>query len=161
MAATRFEALARSLLAFPSRRALFSLGLSGLLGVAGIEIIDARKKKKKKCKKKCPVCQRCKKGKCKPKANGTACGENRTCGTGECLCAAEFAPCDGACCGECDPDIGAICAAECPPDSIILSPCDIGECCACDIGKRLCNGACVDGCPSGQRLNNACQCVVG
>jgi hypothetical protein len=100
----RFDALVRNLTVEGSRRRLLGLlggtALGGLLAT-GFDHDAEAKKKKKKCKKKCAECQQCKKGKCKPKANGT------TCSTGFCQ--------DGTCIGE----------GNCPPAQV----CEISEVC--------------------------------
>lgn len=85
MDALRFADLARAFVTTGTRRATLGLGAAGLLGVLGLDDADAKRKKgknknknKKKCKK-CGACQACKKGKCKPAAAGTPCGEGQQC----------------------------------------------------------------------------------
>src|SRR5687767_7520879 len=88
MDALRLADLARAFVVTETRRATLGLGAAGLLGALGLADADAKKKKgknKKKCKK-CGPCQACKKGKCKPVAAGTSCGEGRQCfANGQCV----------------------------------------------------------------------------
>jgi hypothetical protein len=82
MDATRFDTLIRSLTDGSSRRAALGVGLGGVLAALGLGESEAKKKRrrKKKCKRTCGPCQRCKKGKCRPKPAGIPCGDG-----GECL----------------------------------------------------------------------------
>jgi hypothetical protein len=87
MDAARFDLLARTFVGTASRRTTLGLSAAGLLGALGWDETDAKKKGKneKKCKK-CGPCKRCKKGKCKPKAAGTSCGEGKQCfANGQCV----------------------------------------------------------------------------
>jgi len=158
----RFDRLARFVARGATRRATFGLAIA--TGLSALFTGEAKKRKKKKCKK-CSVCQKCKKGKCKPKPNGTACGENRTCGSSQCLCAPGFFPCDSGCCPSCDSGsiVQGVCIAACPAGASLQGPCDQGQglCCACDVGRVVCNDTCVFACESGQRFNDACECVAG
>jgi hypothetical protein len=83
----RFDRLARTLATVGTRRALVQvLPLIGGLGALSCTTATAKKRKsKKKCKKPCGSCATCKKGKCKPKADGTVCGPDQVCSTGECI----------------------------------------------------------------------------
>jgi hypothetical protein len=89
MDAARFDCFARTLVGTATRRTTLGLSVAGLLGALGWDETDAKKKgkNKKKCKKKCGPCQKCKKGKCKPKkAVGTPCGEGKQCfANGQCV----------------------------------------------------------------------------
>jgi hypothetical protein len=165
MEANRFDELLRSMADAPSRRgiargltSLFLAGpLAALLG-SGDTVAKKRKKKKKKCKS-CTVCQQCKKGKCKPKPEGTDCGANRVCQTGACVCptsccsnddcgfqgACEAGVCDcksGArfCQDTCIPEDGCCTDEECPGGT--GQTCQNGQC-ACPSGQKDCGGACI------------------
>jgi hypothetical protein len=59
-------------------RLLGGLVLGALLGLLGLQGVDA------KCRKKCGPCQRCKKGKCKPKSAGATCAGG-ACQGGTCV----------------------------------------------------------------------------
>jgi predicted outer membrane repeat protein len=80
---------ARAFVATGTRRTTLGLAAASLLGALGWDEIEAKKgkdKNKKKCKKKCGPCKTCKKGKCKPVAAGTPCGEGQQCfANGECV----------------------------------------------------------------------------
>jgi len=88
MDTNRFGHLTKTLSA-GSRRGLFHvlpLLLTGALGALSLPDAAAKKRKaKKKCKKPCGPCATCKKGKCKPKADGTGCGPDQICSGGVCL----------------------------------------------------------------------------
>ena len=78
----RFDALTPTLTTTGSRRGitrlLAGLTLGGSLGLLRLSQAEA------KCKKTCGPCKRCTKGKCKPKAAGTACAGG-TCQRGRCI----------------------------------------------------------------------------
>lgn len=91
----QFDTMTRIISTLLSRRTLAgALGLS----VLGLESADAKKKDKhkKKCKKKCGPCEKCKKGKCKPKRAGTPCGAGQ-----QCFVDGACKACD-VCLGDCD-----------------------------------------------------------
>jgi hypothetical protein len=91
----RIDRLARALAAAPSRRQLtrwlaaatLAAGLTGV--AAGADPASGAKKENAKqpktCKPKCPTCQRCRRGTCKPAADGRRCGAGRTCEGGACV----------------------------------------------------------------------------
>lgn len=83
----RIDRMVRSLGLLAPRRAALGLGAVSLLGALGLDDSEAKKgKHKKTCKKKCGPCANCKKGKCKPVAAGTPCGEGQQCfASGECV----------------------------------------------------------------------------
>jgi hypothetical protein len=90
MDAQRFDILARSLIATPSRRgisrALAGLTLGGMLiPLLGTNYGDAKKKRKKNCKKPCGACQSCRKGKCKTQPDEAVCGNDGRCRSGVCI----------------------------------------------------------------------------
>jgi hypothetical protein len=87
--AVHFDALTRWLSDRSSRRTALGLTLGGLAGGLAAGDVGA-KKHQKKCKKKCGPCRKCKRGKCKPKANGTPCGTSTHGGT-------TLRCCNGAC----------------------------------------------------------------
>lgn len=107
----RFDDFARALIA-PSRRTVLGLTVGGLFSSLGLTAAPAKKRKnKKKCKKQCGPCQSCKKGKCKPKPDDSACQ-----GTGRCLK------------GQCNPlPICVQALQECPPVGSTVDCCS-GEC---------------------------------
>lgn len=129
-----FDALLRILARRRSALALLSaFGVGSLLSAE-----SAAKRRKKKCKKKkCGLCQKCKKGKCKPQPDGADCGGGASCQQGECICPTE-------CCSD----------ADCPGEQV----CDDGQCLdeACPAGEKPCQGECIPDaeccgkCPAGQ-----------
>jgi hypothetical protein len=93
MEVRRFDTLARQVGAAETRRGLLGLlfgsALGGLLVTRLADHAEAKKRKKKKKCKGCTECQSCKKGKCKPKPDGPACGSGgQTCQAGACACPA-------------------------------------------------------------------------
>jgi hypothetical protein len=94
-----FDALARTLAARPTRRAVTGAALAGALGAAGLgwpgSAAGKRKKKKKKCRG-CPACKQCVKGRCKPVPNFTPCGGVcQECQGGQCLNKPNDSACNG------------------------------------------------------------------
>jgi len=83
----RFDRLTMTLSTIGTRRGLLQLlPLTGGLGAFGLITAAAKTgKPKKKCKTPCGSCQTCKKGKCKPKADGTICGPDQICSGGGCI----------------------------------------------------------------------------
>ena len=117
-----FDSLTRSLTASLTGRTtrrgitrlLGGLALGGPLALLGLSEAEA------KCKKPYGPCQRCKKGKCKPKPAGTVC-TGGTCQRGVCIPAAAPAPppspliCPSgtfAVAGRCAPNCGQTCEAK-------------------------------------------------
>jgi hypothetical protein len=146
----RFDGLAKSVAPLSTRRS--ALAMLSALGVGSALIADAeakKHKKKKKCKKGCALCRKCKKGKCKPQPDGTACGGGATCQGGACVC--PTACCVDADCGACETCETGQCVDECRNDQV----CD-GDTCVCPAGQKECQGACIanneccGACPSGQ-----------
>jgi hypothetical protein len=73
-----FDRLTAQMSRLVTRRA--TVGALGTLITPSLVDAKRRKRKnKKKCKKKCGPCRTCKKGKCKPVAAGTPCGEGQQC----------------------------------------------------------------------------------
>src|SRR5688572_9355878 len=84
MDAERFDSLARSFTAVPTRRRALVATLGGALGVLGLVHPDETAGKKKPC----PPCKKRKQGKCKKKLpDGTGCSGG-TCQNGSCVAAA-------------------------------------------------------------------------
>src|SRR5215213_1258747 len=87
MDADRFATLLREMSRTPSRRGALRLlagaALGGTLGWSGLVDTEAGKRHHR-CKH-CGQCERCKKGKCKPKPNGQACDGGGTCQSGRCV----------------------------------------------------------------------------
>jgi hypothetical protein len=90
MDSARLDSLARSVTAAGSRRRILAAALSGALGL----VLRAASIEDAPAKKKCPPCKRSKRGKCKPKPNGTACAVG-TCQGGNCVAADQCASCTG------------------------------------------------------------------
>jgi hypothetical protein len=99
----RFDAIARSLSQFPTRRGALRAIVSGLLVAGGIDRLGlaTTSAKKKKTKKTCPRCRRLMKGKCNRahKPDGTVCGPGLICQSGNCRrgCPAGQELCAGTC----------------------------------------------------------------
>jgi hypothetical protein len=164
----RFDALAKMFATVSTRRStlavLSALGLAGGLTIA--EDAAARKKRKKKCKKKCGPCKKCKRGKCKPKPDGTACGGGKLCQGGACVCPAGQKVCGGACIDDTE------CCGACPQGETCCE--NVGECkdvrnddgfcgqCAngqCPDGSFCANGACGLTCvQNGMACSTGCDC---
>jgi hypothetical protein len=152
----RFDTLVRTFSTQGSRRRLFGLlGSTALGGVLATSIADDADAKKKKCKKKCGECQRCKKGKCKPKANGILCS------TGFCQ--------DGTCIGEGNCPPAQVCELSeiCCPEPVVTSGntevCDpTGNLCGCTGGTTFCvfgGGEFGDCCEAGETCDPDDGCV--
>jgi hypothetical protein len=98
MDSARFDDFLRSFALGLSRRATLGAALGSLLATGSLALINdaevkkRKKKKKKSCKKKkCGECQVCQKGKCKPKADGTACSDG-ACQGGVCIGVSNYLP---------------------------------------------------------------------
>jgi hypothetical protein len=89
-----FDALTRSLTTAGSRRLALAALLGGAFGRLGLAEIEA-KRKSGKCKPKCAACQKCDKGKC-DKKNG-----KKICKKGTCKPKANGAPCTTFLSGRC------------------------------------------------------------
>jgi hypothetical protein len=149
MDAKRFDALTRMLAGIASRRRALAgaapLLLGGVTAILGLAEAGG-KKGKKKCKR-CGACQRCKKGTCKPKPNGTACGSaGQICQGGGCQCPEGEKDCQGACV----PDTQC-CPSDCNDDNACTTGfCVQGTCfyemadndSSCDGTGRCLNGVC-------------------
>jgi hypothetical protein len=151
--ADRFDAVVRSLTDRSTRRTTLGISLGGVLGALGLAVSEARKKKKRKKKKckKCSSCQTCKKGKCKPKPEGTACSGG-VCVAGTCACLSGFKPCQGSCvpdcCTDADCENGAVCA---------------GGTCSCLSGFKVCGEECIpeDDCCTDDDCDTDDPCLTG
>ena len=133
MESDRFDALTARLAGTLSRRR--TVGLLAALGIAGAGAAndaDAKKKKKKKCKG-CTECQACKKGKCKPKPEGSAC-IGGLCNGGGCACFNGFKACQG----RCIPDDQCCTSADCGSGGT----CQSGTC-ICGGGSKRCGNQCI------------------
>ena len=154
----RFDSLTRTLTAAHSRRrALGALSAMLGLGLGGLFAGDAESKKK------CPACKRRnKKGKCKPKANGTVCATG-TCQGGRCVappfCADKP---DFTDCGSGNQCSGSVCATP-PTCRVDLAPCpccpgitcDASDHCACAPAGAPCRSS--RGCCAGTCVGFSCQ----
>jgi len=120
------------------------------------------------CKKRCGACERCKKGKCKARANGTVCGDGRVCRHGVCRCGPEGTPCASyeSCCsmtcdslvggGTCAPCQGRTCSASRPCCGGL--PCSNGYCGGCRDRATSCTDdtqCCFSDCKNGACLSLA------
>jgi hypothetical protein len=93
----RFDSFVKALSSAGSRRGVLGIFGASALGLGAFVRpgLSAAKKRNKKCKKKCGPCKKCKKGKCKPKPDGTDCGGTKVCQSGACMCPTE-------CCADAD-----------------------------------------------------------
>jgi hypothetical protein len=162
MESTRFDRLIRIFSQHVTRRT--ALGFLSALGLADVLTPEAEGKKRRRKCKRCGPCRRCKRGRCKPKANGTACGACATCQDGQCEagCPGELS-CQNNVCG-CPPG-QKICGDECIAETQCCGDCPQGQTCCENVGecKDLRNdddfcGQCANGqCPGGAFCaNGAC-----
>jgi hypothetical protein len=170
MGSDRFDLLTRTLASTTTRRATF--GLAAVLRLYPLRDVRARKRKnkkqKKRCKQPCPVCRGCKKGRCKAKQDGAACGDG-TCAGGVCSCTPQGTPCTTGpeCCSRtCDFLVGGGTCAPCRGRSCSVGmPCCGGQSCitgycggcrdravSCTSSSQCCFSDCVSG---------ACLSAVG
>jgi hypothetical protein len=165
---TRFDALAKALGSPASRRAAFRL-IAALVALRGRAAAAAR------CKKPCGECGRCKKGKCKPAKDGTACGTGPTRQKGRCACPSGHVRCpDGRACDvTCSgPNGDDYCCDASRPVAICggcwhagSTACTVDHCCGPDLdccgGTHCCADGwqCVLGC--GPERNTATCCRGG
>lgn len=139
MDAVRFDALTRSLVGHPSRRALLAIGLAGLLGLGAPSVEAARCGKNKPC----PACQRCRRHRCRPDArqDGAACAaDDNACTRDVCaggVCTHPNEPAGTAC-----PDDGDPCTKdECDGNGACTHP-PKAEGAPCDTDKTCQGGVC-------------------
>lgn len=173
MDAKRFDAIAKALISETDRRRTLGGILVSALGLAGAK--DAEAAKSGECKKDCdPLCEFCKegkcrknkrgkrvckKGKCKPLTDGTACSSpanGATCQKGACTCPGGLTVCSGVCKDlKTDKVNCGTCGTVCPANQVCLN-----GACGCPAGQELCNGICVSRCaPNAQARNqNNCTC---
>lgn len=124
MNAWRLDGMARHMAEriAPRRRLV---GLAGAVTMLLLEapraadVADAKGKGGKKKCRRCGICQQCKKGKCRPRPDGTECGACQACRAGACANALDGTPCEG--------------DHECWSGA-----------CACGVDKTACGGRCVD-----------------
>lgn len=131
MDANRFDGLTRNLEP-RSRRRFFGL-ISGIGGLLALTSDSAASK----CKKVCSTCKRCKKGKCKPKADGTVC-EGGSCAGGRCIPSSPAPTCatTGQSCASL-----ACCSGFCGDGVCRSAPCQqVGF--QCEAAGDCCSGAC-------------------
>jgi hypothetical protein len=148
MDATRFDALSRLFAQGVSRRGVVGVALGAV--VPAWLLADAAAGKGRK--KSCGPCEKRKRGKCKPKPDGTECGEGQICRRGRCECKEQ---CGTG--GRCLPN--GSCARVCPADF------NCGTGCGCGLesldGPQFCTvneGGCetfTQGCAS------SAECPVG
>jgi hypothetical protein len=164
----RFDSLARSLSVAGSRRRALVAVLGGTLGVVlSASSVPETAAKNKHKKKSCSECKKRKNGRCKPKANGTACSGGGTCQGGGCkapFCVGKNSCEDGNAASTCQragaaqqclcvatADTGApFCALNVPGGAVdcLTTPCPAGETCI-DFTGGMCAGGtvCVKPCP--------------
>lgn len=154
MTRPQFDVFARFAGTAHSRRAILGPAVAALLALLGDE--TAAGKKRKGCKKSCGPCRRCKRGRCKPRPEGTACGENLACSGGSCQLVEPLTCGDGLQNGdETDVDCGGSCLARCANGRgcSIDGDCSSGHCvsnvcreCAtdehCGAGRDCVGGSC-------------------
>jgi hypothetical protein len=148
MVPTHFDNMTRSLSVASSRRSVLTRIAGAAVAAAAMRlpsVASAKKKRKKSCKGRCGPCEKCVRGKCKPKALGATCGDGGICLTnGSCArdCAGNL---------ECGPDctcggnveFGANCIV-----SPLFNSCDLLQACTstteCPQGHQCeavsCNG---------------------
>jgi hypothetical protein len=141
----RFDALIRLLTDRASRRAAVGSSAAAMLSFLGF-VEASSKKREKRCNKKCGPCKTCKKGKCRPKPDGTDCGNCRSCQGGACLsdCDSDQECRDGQCtCG------GTACAGCCDGttcrhgDTLAFCGRNGRTCVECVSGQECFSGECV------------------
>ena len=165
MDADRFDDVARSLIARSSRRAAPGLALGAIFTIRGFTDVDARRRKRK-CKRPCGACRACRRGKCKPKPNGIACGGTGICQAGACVCPGGSKECQGACipenqcCGAC-PQGETCCANVGECKDLLNDPDFCGQCAngQCPGGAICANGDCGLTCTPGVACFTGCSCV--
>ncbi len=183
----RFDALARTVGEWTTRRGALAL-LAGL-GLGSFGTLEVEARKNGRCKPSCPECSKCKKGKCKKKKNG-----KKKCKKGKCqlqtdgtACTGGGSCCNGTCCsanqvcqtGSCFPK--STCPATqtglCPGGVPTVCGADPGGTCACSVsaeGNVVCitvpTGAtcmtltpCTSSatCPTGQACAEVGSCCAG
>jgi hypothetical protein len=91
-----FDTLTRWVTRRASRRTALGAAVIGALST----VFSAPDSDAKKCKQPCGPCKKCntKKGKCKPKPDGTTCGEGKACLKGACTCMSTHFKCGTKCC---------------------------------------------------------------
>jgi hypothetical protein len=152
MHADRFDALARAVWVGATRRRLLRrLAVLPLLGtlvirVADDEAVDAAhpvrriqgrrarrraqrrrrlRRQRRRCAHPCGACQRCRRGSCRPNADGSACGNDGACRGGSCICPGSRQLCGGKCVNtDSDPLNCGRCGTHCP----IFGECQEGKC---------------------------------
>ena len=112
METTRLASLAKVVGTWTNRRS--ALSFLTALGLGGLDLSAADAARSGKCKPKCGKCERCdrgdchkndkgkkvcQKGKCKPRAFGTACNKpsGGICQNSSCICASGFTNCSDVC----------------------------------------------------------------
>jgi hypothetical protein len=140
METDRFDRGTRLVASVFSRRTLASV--LGLGALARPDLTEAKKKRKKKKCKACTSCQLCKKGKCRPKAEGSTCDEGRVCAQGVCACPPG------------QKDSGGVCAT--PPTC--LTPLDDTCTPADDCCSGTCSGSVCFFSDQGQRCHQSFDC---
>lgn len=153
MDSTHIDALARVIGAHATRRTALAL-LSALLSLptgAGARK-KPKRRKKKKCRR-CGPCRRCKRGRCRPKTDGTVCGDCATCVAGACVagCPGNQVCQDGAC--ACPPG-QKVCQGDCIAQNDCCGACPEGQTCCTNIGE--CKDIRNDPDFCGQCLNGQC-----
>jgi hypothetical protein len=135
MDASRFKTISRLLIGTASRRSLLGFALGGLTERMGLVAAESKTSKQAR-EKPCGPCKRRQNGKCKPKPNGTPCGNGGNCRGGKCQEPPDpgcVETCEGCCShGRCYPGTQV---ERCGSGGITCARCPSGEICTVD---RLC-----------------------